>query len=211
MSEAIVSGFITMFVVVDPIGLAPIFLALTAGYSASQRRRIAAKSVVIALFVLLSSALGGEWLLGSLAIGIPAFRIAGGLLLFVIAFEMVFGGLAGQRTRNSSVAAAQSDPAQHIEVFPLAVPLMAGPGAITAAILLAGNVAGDVLGFVLLIAIITIVVVLCGLAFVTAAWFERFLGETGQIVFARILGLVLTALAVQIVLDGLAGAGVIGS
>ncbi len=211
MSEVIVSGFITMFVVVDPIGLAPIFLALTAGYTASQRRRIAFKSVVIALFVLVASALGGEWLLRSLAIGIPAFRIAGGLLLFAIAFEMVFGGLSGRRTRNTSVAAAQSDPAQHIEAFPLAVPLMAGPGAITASILLAGNVAGDVLGLFLLIAVITVVVALCGLAFVTATWFERFLRETGQIVFARILGLILAALAVQIVLDGLAGAGIIGN
>ena len=207
MSETLVNGFITLFVVVDPVGLAPIFLVLTFGMTPAEKRRVAVEATMIALAVLIGAAIGGEWLLARLAIGLPAFRIAGGLLLFVIGFEMVFGARAERRESSGAVSAARADPAQHVAAFPLAIPLMAGPGAITASILLAGNTGGDPVTFVALLAIITVVTLSCALAFLAASWFERFVGQTGQIVFARLLGLILTALAVQIVLDGLAGLG----
>jgi multiple antibiotic resistance protein len=150
--DALLSSFTTMFVVVDPIGLAPIFLALTFGMSQPERRKVAIQAAMIAFFVLVAAAFGGAWLLSQLGISIPAFRIAGGLLLFVIAFEMVFGRRTDRKIVSSGVTSAHPE-SENIAAFPLAIPLMAGPGAITASVILSGNAAGDPIALLELVGI----------------------------------------------------------
>jgi multiple antibiotic resistance protein len=143
----------------------------------------------------------GDWLLRQLGITLPAFRIAGGLLLFSIAFEMV----NGQRTERQSRTAEQAlheEHAHHVAAFPLAIPLMAGPGAITATMLLSGQAAGRPLLLAALLAIIVVVAALCALVFYLASRIDRFLGHTGNLVLSRLLGIILAALAVQYVIDG---------
>jgi multiple antibiotic resistance protein len=153
----LISALVTLLVVVDPIGLAPTFIGITEGMSAKLRHRVALRAAVIAGLILIGSALIGNWLLDRLAISLSAFRIAGGLLLFSIATEMVFG----VRMRREGEAAEQAieERAHNIAAFPLAIPLMAGPGAITATVLLAGRADGNLL----LLAILFAVVVCCGI------------------------------------------------
>lgn len=200
MPDDLINAFITLFVVVDPIGLAPIFLGLTRGMDPAARRMTAAEASAIAVGVLAGSALFGDWLLRQLGIGLPAFRIAGGLLLFAIAFEMVFEKRV--RRKASEAEEAIHEPHAGLAAFPLAIPLMAGPGAITASILLAGRTGGDPVRLTLLLATIAAVVLICLAVFLLAPKLERLLGLTGQIVFTRLLGVLLAALAVQYVVDG---------
>jgi multiple antibiotic resistance protein len=197
----LISAFVTLLVVVDPIGWAPTFIGVTEGLSASLRRQVAVRAALIAAAILVGAALIGNWLLQKLAISLSAFRIAGGLLLFSIATEMVFG----VRMQREGEAAEQAieERARDLAAFPLAIPLMAGPGAITAIVLLAGRTQGDVLLLGLLVAVAIAVAVCCLLAFLFAAVISRFLGVTGNIVLSRLLGVLLAALAVQFVVDGI--------
>jgi multiple antibiotic resistance protein len=197
----LISAFVTLLVVVDPIGLAPTFIGVTEGLSASLRRQVALRAALIAAAILVGAALIGNWLLQKLAISLSAFRIAGGLLLFSIATEMVFG----VRMQREGEAAEQAveERARDLAAFPLAIPLMAGPGAITAIVLLAGRTQGDVLLLGLLLAVAIAVAACCLLAFLFAAVISRFLGVTGNIVLSRLLGVLLAALAVQFVVDGI--------
>ncbi len=196
-----ISALVTLLVVVDPIGLAPTFIGITEGMSAKLRRQVALRAALIAAMILIGAALIGEWLLATLAISLSAFRIAGGLLLFSIATEMVFG----VRMRREGEAAEQAveERARNIAAFPLAIPLMAGPGAITATVLLAGRAAGNVLLLGLLLAVVVLVTAACLVAFVLAARLGRLLGVTGNVVLSRLLGVLLAALAVQYVVDGI--------
>src|SRR5581483_2838288 len=198
--EFLVSAFVTLIVVVDPVGLVPTFLALTEGMEAVSRRRVAFSAALIAVCILTGFALGGEWLLKKLAIGLPAFRIAGGLLLFSIASEMVFGVRIARQTRTAEEAAV-GNPA-HIAAFPLGIPLMAGPGAITAVVLLSGRTGGNVAALLMLLGVIAAVGLTCLAAFLLAPKIGRLVGNTGNIVLSRLLGVLLAAMAVQFVLDG---------
>ena len=202
MHSEIVTGLVTLLVVIDPPGLAPIFIGLTRGMGA-DRKGVASQACLIAFSVLAGAALIGDWLLHTLGIGLPAFRIAGGLLLFAIAFEQVF---EKRHDRKANQAQVPADPAAGLAAFPLAIPLMAGPGAITACVLLAGRTGGDPRRMALLFVIIGVVVACCYAAFRAAPQLERVLGEKGQIVFARLLGVLLAALGVQYVVDGIAAA-----
>lgn len=195
-----ISALLTLIVVVDPVGLVPTFLAVTEGLPRLLRRSVAVRASVIAGLILVGATLGGDWLLRTLSISLPAFRIAGGLLLFSIASEMVFG----VRIRRESEAAEEAieEQARNIAAFPLAIPLMAGPGAITATVLLAGRTSGDTALIALLIAIVVLVAGCCFLAFLFAERIGRYLGLTGNIVLSRLLGVLLAALAVQYVVDG---------
>ena len=197
MSTALISAIVTLFVVIDPIGLGPIFIGLTTGMPGPAKRKIGLEASIIAFFVLAGSALFGDWLLTRLGISLAAFRIAGGLLLFAIAFEMVFERRVGRKADQTASAGA------HMAAFPLAIPLMAGPGAITAMVLLAGRMNGDVTGFALLIAIMALMLLVCYAVFLTSSYLERLLGAQGQAVFGRLLGVLLAALAVQYVADGI--------
>jgi multiple antibiotic resistance protein len=198
--DFVVSALVTLVVVVDPVGLAPTYLAVTHGLPEPARRKVALRATAIAAAILAGSALIGLWLLTTLGISLPAFRIAGGLLLFSIAFEMVFG----LRIERQSRAAEQAveERAHDIAAFPLAIPLMAGPGAITATLLLAGQAAGRPLMLAALIGVIVVVAGTCLTAFLLADRIGHVLGLTGNIVLSRLLGVLLTALAVQFVIDG---------
>lgn len=204
MIAILISAFITLFVVIDPVGLGPIFIGLTHGISAAQRKKIAREACVISFLVLAGTALIGDWLLAKLGISLAAFRIAGGLLLFAIAFEMVFG----HRVERKTDQAGRAD-AQNLAAFPLAIPLMAGPGAITAMVLLGGKMEGDWPALLLLMAVLALVLAIAFTVFVASHQLEKLMGVHGQLVAGRLLGVLLAALAVQYVADGvlaLAGA-----
>jgi multiple antibiotic resistance protein len=195
-----VSAFVTLILVVDPIGLAPTFLAITIDLPAAARRQVAIRACVIAAGILAGAALIGGWLLAQLGISIAAFRIAGGLLLFSIASEMVLGVRTERQSRTAEQAIEER--VWNIAAFPLAIPLMAGPGAITATILLAGRSDGQVVVVAMLIAIIAAVCAICLAVYLSAARIEKMIGLTGNVVLSRLLGVILAALAVQFVIDG---------
>ena len=203
--EFLTGALVTMFVIIEPIALVPIFLAVTQGFSADQRRQVAWRACVIAFGILSACAFFGDWLLRKLGISLPAFRIAGGLLVFWIAFEMVFGLRA---TRKSEVARDAIDKEQIVNVaaFPLAIPLLAGPGAITATLLLAGQTAGDLGLMATLIAVLAIVLLVSWLFLGVAERVDKLLGTLGNVVVSRLLGIILAALAVQFVIDGVRAA-----
>lgn len=199
--EFFVSALVTLLVIVDPLGLVPIFTSLTAKLPVAARRQVALRASLIAFLILCGAALIGDWLLRQLGIGLPAFRIAGGLLLFSIASEMVFG-VRIVRESSSAEAAVDEDHVRNLAAFPLGIPLMAGPGAITAVILFAGRAYGDPVMLAGLIGVIAIVMAACVVAFYVGARLTKLLGITGNIVLERLLGVVLAALAVQFVIDG---------
>jgi multiple antibiotic resistance protein len=198
--DYLVSALVTLVVVVDPVGLVPTFLAVTHGLPQQTRRRIAMRASIIAAAILAGTALLGDWLLHQLGITLPAFRIAGGLLLFAVASEMVFG----VRTERQSKQAedALEEHLRNVAAFPLAIPLMAGPGAITATLLLAGLAGGKPISLAILIAVVVAVCALCLGVFLLANRVDRLLGITGNVVSSRLLGVLLAALAVQYVIDG---------
>ncbi len=199
------NAFATLLVTIDPPAIAPMFLALTVGMTGAERRQVAIRATVIATLALAFFALVGQKLLTLLGITLPAFRIAGGLLLFWIAFEMVFERRS-ERKNNVAKTAIDLDHIRNVAAFPLAIPLMAGPGAITATMLLAGQTRGDPQLMAALIAIIAFICGLCWLVFLFAERISQLLGVTGNIVLTRLLGIVLVALAVQFVLDGVKAA-----
>jgi len=205
MADYLLNALVTLFVTIDPIGLGPIFLALTRGMSPAVRREVALRASIIAGAVLLVFALVGEGILSVLGISIPAFRIAGGLLLFWIAFEMVFERREERKKQSAEKAVAEdhlgADDARHIAVFPLAIPLISGPGAISATILLASSAPGAT-GLVLLLVILALLITACLLVFLVADRLDHVLGETGRSVLTRLLGVLLAALSVQFVADG---------
>jgi MarC family membrane protein len=198
--DYLISALVTLVVVVDPIGLVPTFLAVTHGLPQQARRRIAVRASIIAAAILAGTALLGDWLLHQLGISLPAFRIAGGLLLFAVASEMVFG----VRTERQSKQAedALEEHLRNVAAFPLAIPLMAGPGAITATLLLAGQASGKPVSLAILIIVVVVVCALCLGVFLLANRVDRLLGITGNVVSSRLLGVLLAALAVQYVIDG---------
>jgi multiple antibiotic resistance protein len=202
MSDYIASALATLLVVADPIFLSALFLGLTADLSPVQRREVAMRGSVIAFFILLAAGLGGAKLLDLLGISLSAFRIAGGLLLLSSAAEMVFDRRS-QRLQATAEQAISVDHVKNIAAFPLAIPLMAGPGAITAMILLAGRAEGRITHLVALYIIAGLVMAACFLCFISAERISKVLGITGRAVMSRLLGILLAALSVQFVIDGI--------
>ncbi|WP_293798742.1 MarC family protein [uncultured Bosea sp.] len=203
--EFATAALVTMLVTLDPPGLAPIFLSLTRGMSESERKQVAIRASIIAFCIMAFFAVAGDIVLKALGVSLPAFRIAGGLLLFWIAFEMVFERRTERKQQTAETAITQ-DHIRNVAAFPLAIPLMAGPGALTAMILLAGRAHGDPLLLATLAVICGLVVFSCLLVFLTATPIAKLLGVTGNIVLTRLLGVVLAALAVQFVIDGIKAA-----
>ena len=201
MFDYLLNALVTLLVTVDPLGLAPVFVVLTTGMAGSARRETAYRASAVAAGVLIAFALIGEPLIGFLGISLPAFKISGGLLLFAIAFEMIFG-LRMERKTSTAQNVANSDETSHVAVFPLAIPLISGPGAISATILLASR-APSALATVMLLVTILLIIGACLAIFLVANRAERLLGETGRIVVSRLLGLLLAALSVQFVADGI--------
>ncbi|HTI86438.1 MAG TPA: MarC family protein [Alphaproteobacteria bacterium] len=197
----LVQSFATFFVVIDPIGMAPVFAAITRGETDIYRRQMAKRGTIIATILLVLFALGGEAFLNALGIGMAAFRIAGGILLFLVALDMLFAHDTPLR-RTSHTEEEEAERKRDISVFPLAIPLIAGPGALTSVVLLMGSAGSNILrqGVVLLVLLVVMAVLLFALLLTTRMM--RYLGVTGVNVVTRFFGLVLAALAVQFVIDG---------
>ncbi|MDH6268757.1 multiple antibiotic resistance protein [Rhizobium sp. SG_E_25_P2] len=199
--EAIINAFTTLLVTTDPPGLAPIFLGLTAGMTQAQRRHTALRGTLIAFGILTVFAVFGAGILSVLGISLPAFRIAGGLLLFFIAFEMIFEKRQERKEKTTETAITR-DHIHNLSVFPLAIPLISGPGAISATILLAGNFRAPLERAQLILVIAAVFLVIYA-ALIIADKLDRYLGQTGRAILTRLLGVLLSALAVQFVIDGL--------
>ena len=199
--DLVVASSSSFFVTIDPIGVVPIFLSLTAHLAPAERRRVALKGTVIAALLLVGFALAGEALLDWLGIGMPAFRIAGGLLLLVIAGEMLFERRNERRAQRADSAA--EGEADALAVFPLAVPLLAGPAALTAAVLMMSEHAGDPAAQGTVLATLLGVMAGAGVLLLVSAKVASLLGRGAIDVTTRLLGIVLAALAIQFVLDGI--------
>lgn len=203
----LISAFVTLFVVIDPIGTAPLFLALTQGMNAQQRRTIGLRACFIAALLLTAFALAGEDFLIFIGISMPAFQIAGGLLLFLTALDMLFDRRTERRQNHADegTGTLADDPS----VFPLAMPLIAGPGAMATMVLLINDTGGSWNGVALIIGVMLAVIMLVLLAFLAAGPLERVLRRTGTMVLTRLFGLLLSALSVQFVLNGASALGIL--
>ena len=201
LADYITSAIATLLVVADPVLMSALFLGITHGMTREHRREVALRGSVIAFCILLAAGLGGAKLLDLLGISLSAFRIAGGLLLLSSAAEMVFDR-RGERLKTTAEQAITVDHVRNIAAFPLAIPLMAGPGAITAMILLAGRAEGRITWLVSLYGVAAVVMGACFVSFLMAERISRLMGVTGRAVLSRLLGILLAALAVQFVIDG---------
>ncbi|ODT07212.1 MAG: MarC family transcriptional regulator [Mesorhizobium sp. SCN 65-20] len=199
--DSIFNAFVTILVTIDPPGLAPLFLAVTRGMNREERKQVSVRASIIGFAVLALFSLAGAAILTVFGITLPAFRVAGGFLLFFIAFEMVFERRQDRKEKISDVAITK-DHIHNIAAFPLAIPLIAGPGAISATVLLSGSFNGWV-AQATLVGIIFICLALTYVVFVLAERIDRFLGQTGRSILTRLLGVILAALAVQFVADGI--------
>ncbi|MEO9780336.1 MAG: MarC family protein [Sedimentitalea sp.] len=197
----LITAFVTLFVVIDPIGLAPLFIAMTQDTSAKRRRAIGIRACLTSIGILAIFAAFGEAVLGFVGISMPAFRVAGGILLFLTALDMLF-----ERRTKRREGQAEEDEGPDPSVFPLAIPLIAGPGSIATVILLAGQKPG-LEGLAVVIGIMIAVVALVFLLFLVSGFLATALGKTGINVVTRLLGMLLAALATQFVLDGLRNFG----
>jgi multiple antibiotic resistance protein len=203
MLDELVRFFVVLFVVVDPLSMAPLFATMTEGGSAGYRRRMAVKSSAIAFAICVAFALGGGQFIAVMGISIDAFRIGGGLMLFLIALDMVF---VREEKKTTPEEQAETRRRADISVFPLAFPLIAGPGTIATVLLTFGSARPGVWLHAGLVAVIALVVAASLLAMLAAPLVMRVLGVTGANVVSRVAGVVLAALAVQFVIDGLRGA-----
>jgi len=206
VKESLLQAFVTLFVVIDPIGQIPTFVALTRTHSEEERRRIALRGVLIAAVVLFAFAFAGDWLLRALGISMAALKVAGGALLFLLAMDMVFALETGIRTATGAEK-QEAEQRRDISVFPLAIPLIAGPGAFTSVALLMGRYRDDTSMVAAVLAVLAVVLALSLLSLLLATRAQKLLGITGANVIGRVLGILLSALAVQFVLDGLREAG----
>ncbi|MDZ7909512.1 MAG: MarC family protein [Gemmobacter sp.] len=199
----LITAFATLFVVIDPPGLVPMFIALTRGMSVEQRRAMALRACTIAAVLLTLFAIAGEAILGFVGISMSAFRIAGGLLLFLTALDMLF------ERRTQRREGQQAEPDHDPSVFPLATPLIAGPGAIATMILLVGQTGSSWAGTGVVVGLMLAMLLTTYLFLLASPPIERALGRTGTIVITRLLGMLLAALSVQFVIDGVKGTGLI--
>lgn len=203
MFDQLLQFFVTFIVVVEPIGVIPVFIAMTEGVPEKERRRMARKGVAIAGLIFLLFAFGGGQFLRLLGISLDAFRIFGGLLLLLIALEMVFARESGSRSSTSEVEEGKAKP--DISVFPLAFPFIAGPGSLTTILLAFGPATHDPPMFIGLLACVALALVCVLITLYLVTPLNRAMGVTGANVLNRLFGVLLGALAVQYVLDGLRG------
>ncbi len=201
MIETAFYAFVAFFVILDPPGTAALFAAMTRNVADPHRRVMARKATLMAGALLFLFAIGGEWLMAALGITLPAFRVAGGVLLFLLATDMVFARQSGLRS-TTPVEDAEAAAREDITVFPLAFPLIAGPGAMTSVVLMMGRAQGDPASVAAVLAVLAAVLGIVLAMLLAAGHVLRVLGVTGAHVVSRVLGIVLAALAVQFVLDG---------
>lgn len=199
--DTILNAFFTLFVTIDPVGLAPIFIGITVGMTKEARQSVALRACIIAMGLMVLFLVAGQVILNTLGITIHAFRVAGGLLLFYTAFEMVFGARQERKEKTSEIAITK-DQIANMAVFPLALPLIAGPGAISATILLSTQYESSWEWRGILFLVIAFVILLVFLAFIASEVLSKYLGNTGRMILTRLLGVLLAALSVQFVIDG---------
>ncbi len=203
MAEQLFKFFVVFFVVVEPISLIPLFAGLTAGATPRYQRHMAGKATAIALAICVLFALVGAKFLEVMGIALSSFRIAGGSLLFLISLEMVFARASGTRTTTPEHEEALKR--EDISVFPLAFPFMAGPGALATILLSAGEIRGKPVLFIGFLGVVTLVLIICWCLMLAAPRLMNVLGVTGANVMSRLSGVVLAALAVQFIVDGIRG------
>jgi multiple antibiotic resistance protein len=205
MLEQLVKFFVVFFVVVDPISLIPLFAGLTQGASARFKKKMAGKASAIALAICVLFALVGAKFLDTMGISLSSFRIAGGTLLFLIALDMVFARPSGTRSTTS-----ERKQREDISVFPLAFPFIAGPGALATILLTAGEVGAKPLIFAGFLGVVALVVLVCWILMLATPRLMKVLGVTGANVVSRLSGVILAALAVQFIVDGIRGSFLAG-
>lgn len=201
MLDLALHSFATLFVTADPVGLVPIFIAIAGGHSVADQRAIALRAVVIAGVILIAFAILGDAILTFFGVRIPAFEIAGGLLLFVIGFQMVFS--QGEAKREGPAAPPAEVDLTQIAVFPLAIPMISGPGSISATVLLATHEDKGLAERIMLIGVIVALMALTYAAMLLAHPINRVLGNTGRVVITRLLGVILAAMAIDFIVRGL--------
>jgi multiple antibiotic resistance protein len=201
MTGSLFAALVTFLVVIDPPGMAPVFAALTQHHDAAERRRIALRGSIIAGAVLLGFGLAGEPVLWALGISLPAFRIAGGVLLLLLAVDMVMARQSGLRS-TTAPENAETGVREDVSVFPLAIPLIAGPGAMTSMVLHVSAAEGDVLLQAGIIALMMLVLASTFLCFLIAGPIMKVLGVTGVNVVSRVMGILLAAMSIQFMVDG---------
>ena len=201
MIELFISAFVTLFVVIDPPGCAPIYASLTSGASHEQRRSMAIRAVGIAAAILLVFALWGKQLLGTLGIALDSFRIAGGIMLFLIAMDMVFEKRT-ERREDRAQKIVETPEVEDVSVFPMAMPMIAGPGSIATVMLLMSRANGMAERGVVLGAVVLTLALMLG-SLIAAGPLMALLGRKIEAVITRLLGVLLAALAAQFVIDGI--------
>ena len=196
-----IRAFVTFFTIIDPVGLAPVVIGLTAHLEEAQRRRVVTRAVIISAAIIAFFALVGRFLLDHLGISLYAFNIAGGLLLFLVAVDMLFGRSSG--TRETKAESEEAMTREDISIFPLAIPMIAGPGTIATTILYVGLATPNLLNMLSVAGAILSALFAAWLVMRSSMWIIRRIGRTGILVLSRILGIVLAALATQFVLNGI--------
>ncbi|MEO0884224.1 MAG: MarC family protein [Pseudomonadota bacterium] len=206
MVSLFAASFVTFFVLIDAPGVAPIFASLTAKGSPAYRRRMAIRATVVASLIIYAFAFGGAWLLGAMHISIDAFRAAGGVLLFLIALDMVFEKRTERRENRAEEVLAEEETAEDdVSVFPIGIPMIAGPGTIATAMLYMSN-SGSTMERAVVLGALAANLLLCMVIFLAAGPFVRLLGDSIVAALTRILGVILAALSVQLLIDGIKGA-----
>lgn len=198
--DLFLSAFVSLFVIVDPFGTAAVFVSLSQGMADGERKRIIIKGVGIAFSLIVIFSVCGAFLLHHMGISLHAFRVAGGLLLFITAFRMIMG----YHDPDSLESKASYRDRSSLAVFPLAIPLLAGPGVLTATVMFT-TTAGTVTGYFIVMGAITIVMSIALLSLLGAVRLTRFFGPTGNSIIARIMGILLAAMSVQFISDGARG------
>lgn len=202
MTDIILQTFVTMFVIIDPIGLIPVFLSVTAGTTVAYKRKMALRAFAFGTCILMFFALIGHEFLGLLGIEMSSFRIAGGAMLFLTGLEMVFGKRTTRRNEKAEEIKSHHD-FEDVSVFPLAIPFLAGPGSITSIMLLMEKHDGNLEGQSIVLGVTFGVLLIALFLFFISGKLEKILGETVSSIFSRILGVLLAALASQYIIDGL--------
>jgi multiple antibiotic resistance protein len=196
------SVFVTFITVIDPVGLAPVVVGLTAPFSTTQRTHIVTRAALISAGIILFFALVGRYLLDRLGISLYAFNIAGGALLFLVAVDMLFGRQSGARETKEEEEEAHTR--EDISVFPLAIPMIAGPGTIATTILYVGQASSNIPNLIAIGVAIACALFLAWLSMRSCTWIIKYVGKTGILVLSRVLGILLAALAIQFILNGIA-------
>ena len=209
MLDIFIPAFVTLFVVIDPPGITPIFASLTHGTSAAHKRLMAFKSIGVGAFIILLFAFAGEWLLGALGIGLDAFRVAGGVMLFIIALEMVFEKRTERReNRAEQVVEDAHDDIEHedISVFPMGIPMIAGPGTIATIMLYMSRHGDSWADMTMVLGAAGVILLLCLILLLLSDRIMKLMGKTFSAMLTRLLGVILAAMAGQLIIDGVKGA-----